>query len=588
VAVDAPGGRTLLHSRHDPRSEAKRLIDAVNVTDKFCFVVFGFGLGYHVRELFDRLKGDAFIAVCEPSVPLLATALAGVDLGDVIDSGRLLILDRLDKTDLHEKFRPFNTLMMLGAQFVPHPPSARAAPEFHDHARKLITEFVAYSRMTLLTLVGNAQVTCRNVAYNLPRYLSTPPINFLRDRFKNSPAVVISGGPSLRRNIDLLPEAKGRAVLIAVQTLFRPLLERGIIPDFVTSLDFHAISQQFFQGIEQHHDVHLIAEPKVSWHVLDQYRGPVSLLHSPYAEQLIGLRLASRDGLRAGATVAHLAFYLAEYMGCDPIIFVGQDLAFTGHCFYIPGVETHRTWSSEINRFNTLETKEWERIVRNRPILKKVLDVYGREVYTDELLLTYLEQFERDFERTSARVIDATEGGARLRGTEVATLREALDQYCTRPLPPDAFSYKRECHWSDTSRLPAARDEIEARRREIADIDGVCDEMLSLLKELQGLTDDPPRFNQRLVRVDELRTVVTRSYRAYRIVNATTQLAELQRFTADRKLEAADAQGADRAQRQLVRDIAFVTSIQDAARKVITMLDETIARLDAYQGGRPS
>ena len=582
--MPTPGGRTLLHSRYDPVAEARRLVDSVTIDDKFCFVVGGFGLGYHVRELFNRLKGDAFIAVCEPSLELLATALSCADLADVIASGRLIIFDRLDKTELHEKFRPFNTLIMLGAQFVAHPPSSRVAGSFHAEARKLITEFVAYSRMTLLTLVGNAQITCRNIAYNLPRYMSTPPIDVLRERFRGYPAIVVSGGPSLRRNIDLLAEASGKAVLIAVQTLFKPLLEREIVPDFVTALDFHALSRQYFNGIRDGRGVHLIAEPKVSWHVLDEYDGPVSLLHSAYAEQLIGRELAGRDGLKAGATVAHLAFYLAEYLGCDPIIFVGQDLAFTGHCFYIPGVEAHRTWRSEINRFCPMETKEWERIVRNRSILRKVADMHGREIYTDELLLTYLEQFERDFESTRARVIDATEGGARMRGSEVMTLREVIDRHCVRRLPAEALAYRDECQSRDTSRMAAARAQIEARRREIHEMDGLCEEMLSLLDELKGLTGDPPRFNRRLARVDELRTIVMNSYRAYRIVNSTAQLAELQRFTADRKLAAVDATGPERARRQLDRDMKFVQSMREATRTTLEMLDRTLERFDAAMG----
>ena len=33
--------------------------------------------------------------------------------------------------------------------------------------------------------------------------------------------------------------------------------------------------------------------------------------------------------LPSGSTVAHLAYYLAEHLGCDPIIFVGQDLGFS-------------------------------------------------------------------------------------------------------------------------------------------------------------------------------------------------------------------------------------------------------------------
>jgi len=43
-----------------------------------------------------------------------------------------------------------------------------------------------------------------------------------------------------------------------------------------------------------------------------------------------------KTSLRAGATVAHLAYYLAEHLGCNPIIMVGQDLGFSDGLFIRP------------------------------------------------------------------------------------------------------------------------------------------------------------------------------------------------------------------------------------------------------------
>lgn len=576
----ACAGGALLHSRYDPRGEAGRFVETIPVEGKFFFVLFGMGLGYHVEGLLARVKGDSVLLVVEPSLATMAAALACVELSAAIQSGRLLLLDRLDKSDLHEKLQPYNTLMMIGTQFTAIPALMRGAEAFHEEARRVLTDYIAYSRMTLLTLVGNSQVTCRNIAHNLVHYADTPPVNVLKDRFRGYPGIVISGGPSLRKNIDLLADAKGRAVLCSVQSLFKPLLARGIVPDFVTTLDFHPMSRHFFDGAPGGHDVHLIAEPKVSWHVLDAYEGPVSLLYNSFVEQLIGGPLAARDGLKPGATVSHLAFYLAEYLGCDPVIFVGQDLAFTGHCFYIPGVDVHDTWRSEINRFNSMETREWERIVRNRPILRKTKDVVGRSIHTDELLMTYLEQFERDFAVTSATVVNATEGGASMCGTTAMTLREAIDRYCTRPLPADAFDYRKQRPWRDESKLAATTDEVRNRIAEIEKIDGICEEMLRLLEELETLTDDPPRFNRRLVRVDELRSIVTRSYRAFHIVNSATQMAELQRYAADRKIEAAGDNGAERAKRQLARDKGFVGGVRDGARGMLEILRQAVERLN--------
>jgi len=63
--------------------------------------------------------------------------------------------------------------------------------------------------------------------------------------------------------------------------------------------------------------------------------------------------------LPAGATVAHLAYYLGRYLGCDPVVLVGQDLGFTDGQYYAAGAAIHDVWAPELNEFNTLETMEW-------------------------------------------------------------------------------------------------------------------------------------------------------------------------------------------------------------------------------------
>lgn len=575
------GPGSYLHSRYDPVAEADKLVAAVEVEDQYCFIVGGFGLGYHLRALRARIGPEALIVVSEPDVRLLAAALAGVDLTDVLADGRLLIFTETDKASLHERLHLHTALLMLGARFVLHPPSQQAAGEFHARFRALVTDFVSYARMTLLTLVSNARITCKNIANNLGCYATTPSIGLLRDRFCGYPGIVVSAGPSLRKNIDHLPGAKGKAVICAVQTTLKTLLERGVKPDFVTSLDYHEVSKQYFEGVAGLEDIHLVAEPKATWHVLDHYPGPISLLDNAFARLLIGDALGAHEALPAGATVAHLAFYLLRYLGCDPIIFVGQDLAYTGHVYYTPGVEMHRAWRSEINRFNTLETKEWERTVRSRPVLRKTVDNQGRPIFTDDLLFTYLEQFERDIAQTPGRIINATEGGARLRGAEAMTLAEALARHCHQPIPAERFAYRQATAWRDVSRLPAVRAELAARLDEIERMGAVCDEMLDLLAKLQTLLHDPPAFNKTLVRVDELRAQVSQSQRAYRIINAASQLAELRRFSADRKLTADKAEGVARAQRQLARDIDFVRSVREGGDHVRDILNEALQRIEA-------
>ncbi|MHC4698917.1 MAG: hypothetical protein ACYTFA_19485, partial [Planctomycetota bacterium] len=158
--MSAPDGQTAyLHSRYDPHAEAERFVGSVSLEDKFCFVVSGMGLGYHILALFERLRGDAMIVCTEPSVPLIATALTCVDLADVIASNRFVILTDTDKTRLHERLKPVNALIMLGAQFVHHPPSMRVAQGEQGAITNVLAEFVAYARMSLATLMTNSRIT---------------------------------------------------------------------------------------------------------------------------------------------------------------------------------------------------------------------------------------------------------------------------------------------------------------------------------------------------------------------------------------------------------------------------------------------
>jgi len=599
--VTTADGRTIyLHSRHDPAREARDFCDTLEKTDAACVILCGLGLGYHLQALHDAFGSDAVFIVSEPDLVTIKTALERTDLSAVLAAGRVVFITRLDKGYLHERIMHYSTLLMLGTVFAVPPVSRDHQAEFHATCRAALLDFAAFAKMSLVTLVRNASITCRNVAANLPTYVTTPPIDILRGRFAGCPAILVAAGPSLARNIGQLAALQDKAIIIAAQTTLRVLLEHGIRPHFVTSLDFSDLSRQFFENLDIPDDLVLVAEPKASWHVVDAFRNVeqppsavipqpraaelkqtrrVILLDNAFAHRCVGDALAKRSPLEAGATVMHLAFYLAQWLGCDPIIFVGQDLAFGGHCYYTPGVAMHRAWGPELGRFATLEMKEWERIARHRPILRKVKDIGGREIYTDEQMFTYLEQFERDFAKSAARVIDATEGGARKVGSTVMTLAEAARQFCRSLIDAVKFDYLRPS-WDDPRRLLPARDALAERRKELDEFESLCRETRDILEQLTKLVDDPPAFNQRIARVDELRTLVQDHDNIFAMVRDVAQLGELQKIAADRRLQAPGQGDKARAQRQLQRDIQFIDAMLGGCRELGGILDESLKRFD--------
>jgi len=591
--VLAPGGAALyLYSKYRPVEEARQWAAALKIEDKHVVVVNGFGLGYHVQATFDRLGPDAMVIVSEPNLPLLRAALEVADYSAMLDSGRVLIFWQLNRGQLVERLEPRSALVTSGMVFAPHAPCVQLASGFHADFNKQITEFIAFTRTGFITLMLNNVATCRNIANNLGRYASTSPLDLLQGAFAGYPAILVAAGPSLAKNMHLLHQAKGKAVIIAVQTMLKPLLAAGIEPDFVTALDYNTVSTRFFEGLEEAGGtghVHLVAESKANWNVLDVFAGTMSVLKNDFAQRLLRDALEPRMGLKAGATVAHLSFYLAEFLGCEPLILIGQDLGFVDGLYYKPGTAIHETWGVELGRFNSLETKEWERIVRSKTILRKIPDIHGAPMYTEEQFFVYLQQFERDFAASRCTVIDATEGGAHKEHVQYMTLADALGRFCQRPMTGIARPWKT---WTcdRAGRLESAAAALAQRRTAALELCATCDAVLPLLEEMIARQSDPARMEELFVQVDRLRSKVGADAQTFEMVCHLNTIGEVRRFQHDLAVKAA-ADPMERQKKQLVRDIDYVNNLRVGAERLLEILTEAAERLDqqraALAAGQP-
>ncbi len=577
--TDAPAAKPLfLHSRHDPLDEAKRLVDAVDLKDKVCFVAQGAGLGYHLRELLDRAGGDSFLLVFERNPRVLRRALECVDLSREIHKRRIAFLLTAERTALFEAVGTRTIMLSMGLGSLVHGPSLRVDGAFYAEAARAVEEYASFSRTSLNTVVINGRKTAENVTRNAAWYAAAGGISRLRDRYKGKPAIIVSAGPSLRRNKHLLAGAQDRAIIVAVQTTLKPLLEMGVEPDFVTSLDYHDICARFFEGLPPALKTELVAETKATRLVLGMHPGPVSLVGSDYADGLLREMNLDRPRLPAGATVAHLAFYLARWLGCDPILFVGQDLGFSDGLCYSPGTSYDEVWRPELSRFCTMEMKQWEQIVRERPILRRIPDVNGNPMYTEERLFTYLQQFERDFADTPRTILDCTEGGALKRGATPLPLAEALATYCAHPLPrvPGAAAPL------DTSRRQEVVACLQKRAEEARNIARIGRQTLPLLQDVLAAGSDHNIANRAIARIDPLRAQMNEHGATYDLVMQLTQRTELQRFESDLKIAAEKRLSpGDKQKRQAERDVANCTAVIDAAGDFEQLMLRTIAEIQA-------
>ncbi|MCC6241117.1 MAG: DUF115 domain-containing protein [Phycisphaerales bacterium] len=569
------GRRVYLHSRYHPLDEARKSIEEADFSTSYCYYVHGFALGYLPELVFNSAPPDATICIFEPDLALLKTAFFSRDYSIMIRSRRVLFITQADKAELFNRLGPHIAMLTDGSVTLEHAPSIQLQGSFHQMMKTWTQEFNSYTATNISTLLVNGKRTAENIARNLGWYAATPCISRLKQKHEGMPAIIVSAGPSLRKNKHLLKQAQGRAIIIAVQTTLQPLLEMGIEPHYVTSLDYHDICTRFFEKLPSHLRTHLVVEPKAAPAIFGMYPGPISVLGNDFAERLVKENRLGRACLSAGATVAHLAFYLAEHLGCDPILFVGQDLGFSDGLCYTPGTSYEDVWAPELSRFCTLEMKQWEQIVRDRPILRQVPDYQGRPMYTEQRLFTYLQQFERDFAGSNRTILDCTQGGVYKRGATPMPLAAALDQYCQAAVPePEQTS--AGLRWD---RLRDAMESLRLRHHEAREIEEISQQTLPLLEEVRDHLTDQKRVNRAIARIDALRNRMNELGSCYDLITQLAQQSQMQRFKRDRAIDAQGVSGIDKQRQQVQRDIENVRSVASAAGEFQQLMSDCLERL---------
>ena len=585
------GDGRLLASRRRPMSEAARLADTVDITEVAGVAVTGFALGHHLRIFAERMNKTGVLLCFEPDVGLMRAVFERVDCSAwMLRTNFALLTDPDDGASISRVLHGLEGIVALGVRLVEHPPSRERLGASATMFGQRFTDVLKAIRTAIVTTLVQSEVTLRNLLMNLDHYSGCAGIADLESSCLGIPAVVVSAGPSLQRNIEVLaqPGMRERVVIIAVQTVLKTLLERGIRPHFVCALDHHEISTRFYEGLTAADvdGVTLVVEPKANPAILDAYPGVIRTLGDDLLDMVLdgtGLAGQPKGTLAPGATVAHLCYYLARHLGCDPVLLCGQDLAFTDGQYYAAGAAIHDVWAGELGPFNTLEMMEWQRIAREKSLLRRKTDVFGRPIFTDEQMSTYLAQFEADFladTEKGLRIIDATEGGISKQHTVPMTLKGAIAAY-ESPIPimlPAAERFTVDRGTLDTLRGRVLTIRSDARR-----VYQKSKATVRLLRRMRRALSDPARANELVASIHKIRDEVTTIGAAFRMTQFLNQSGTLSRVRADRVIdlkEADDEQG--RQEARIERDIANVEAIADSAERLVVLLDATA---DALAGG---
>ncbi len=441
------------------------------------YVVFGLGMGHTARQL--RAMTDAPILIYEPDPGIARRALeAGPsDLG-----GIPIICTAFDLTQFWTSFGGHRENVTL----ISTPGYASLYGREDRELREAVTQLVQRRSVNSATHRLRAREWISDVLENVELLAHSPCVLGLAEKYKNVPAFIVGAGPSLGKNAELLADAAKKGLVIAVNSSALALARRNVQPQIVTCMESIDLSE-LLSRVPYLDEVVRVFSMTVHPKTMRTGRGPLLPVYEglPLLSPLASLGDAA--GLPVCGSVSTLAFSLAQRLGCSPIVFVGQDLAYTGGEAYAAGTpyEGSRVrvsadgQSLEHVRSATLKATN-AAMAETEPLREvtawggagKVLSTIGFSAIRSWLELA-AEVLGR--ECPEQRLVNATEGGARIAGFEELALSQLLEglpnlDISARDIADAALSARpplsreRLVHWTH-AQLSSARAARHAARR---------------------------------------------------------------------------------------------------------------------------
>lgn len=416
LVVETDTGVVRLNSMYRPKKEAETWASQYDFSHlQMNAILFGFGNGLFVREILKRLRDDARCFIYEQDFTIIRQVMQEQDITDILNDERVIFIFEIEENLLLGVLQAFISWSTIKHQLhCVHPGYEKLYPSEEKEFWQTLKRLKEIAVVSKNTDVYFAHLYIENFVKNMP-YIKDS--NYMRELFgiidKTVPAIVVSAGPSLDHNIEELKKAKGKAVIIAVDTAVRHLERHGVHYDCMVTWDSEKPESYFLEApgcIEKPLFCGICSNPKMlGFHTGRKIWLSKELLlteiYEKYGHQMVSIP--------AGGSVATAAVGIAYELGARNIILTGQDLAYGEHGTHAGG---------EISEMPT----------ESRDIFVEGID--GSMVRTRADWEYYLHWFEEQCSIEGLTIIDATEGGAKIHGSRIMTLSDAIGEYCKKEI----------------------------------------------------------------------------------------------------------------------------------------------------------
>ncbi|WP_425058498.1 hypothetical protein SCACP_31520 [Sporomusa carbonis] len=437
------GRKYLLHSRYDPIAEAKKVISDIEEARDCLIVVFGIGLGYHLFELKNKISKDTRVIIIEHNIDVLKYSLTHVDFSPIFESGQFVLLfgdeQQVGKMALYLPALNFYNLV--------HNIHVLVLPNYYVYASQNKSALQQISKSLLNTVIsfGNDLedqfVGFANMCHNTDAVMKSSSIDEIKGKYQNIPAIIVAAGPSLDKNIQYLKNANGKALIIACDASMRACEKHGVQPDAIASIERDEPTYTYYyKGRKFPQDLVLLAPGSIWPQIYDEYDGKTIIMsrNDTGFEKMWMSIFENFKFVSMGHSCATVAFAVAREAGCNPIILIGQDLAYTSGKKHSDLTHTEYEGENDDRDSTGVYLEDHEGNLLKSHIIYKIF----KEWYEFQIL-----------SNKNLQVINATQGGAYIKGTTLMTLQEAIERYCHTPIDKRLVEYLPERNVSTDDRL---------------------------------------------------------------------------------------------------------------------------------------
>ncbi len=401
-----------LHSKFNPRREAEKLVAGAKLSAHH-IIVLGLGLGYHLEPILKGKKPFSRVLLLEPEPEIFKHSLHTLRWDHLLQRKDFHFVVGTDHLQLLQTLHNYINIMELESlEYIEFPSETRLLAPLFEPLKKSLDDEIKSRVYDLKTRLAESFMLPRNFLKNLPAVLRNRAAAGLKDMFRGRPGFIVSAGPSLDKNLLFLKKLNERGIMIAVDTALKPLLNRGIQPHFTAIGDPSHKNYLHLQGTENRIRHFVAAEACVAHRVFRDFEGklfslsvgrPIVRLAESYSEPL--------GEIPAWGSVISIALELAVHMGLEPIVFVGQDFAYTDGRNHCRGTTWEEKVGETASSLDILQRSEQKSIGGNRKIVE-VPDIFGNLTYTSERLSLYKGYLTRTIRKhPEIRFINASDGG---------------------------------------------------------------------------------------------------------------------------------------------------------------------------------